>query len=88
MDKKSGDQLKSLRVAVGLTQTEVAKKLKYTTPQFVSNWERGLSMIPYSAIKTVAKLYKVTDIKLFNIVWESNKEAAFLKAIEDAGLDL
>ena len=82
------DTLKSLRVRTGLTQLDVAKKLKYLSGQFISNWERGISMPPYSSVKTLAKLYGVDPVKVFHIVWETNKEAALEKALDEAGLEL
>ena len=39
-----GDYLKSKRENASLSQGDVAKKLKYTSPQFISNWERGISL--------------------------------------------
>lgn len=48
--------LKELREKSGLTQAELAKALGYTTPQFVSNWERGLCEPPPEKYPKLAKL--------------------------------
>lgn len=49
--------LKDLRVQSGLSQGAVAKKLGYTSPQFVSNWERAISVPPVGTVKALAKIY-------------------------------
>lgn len=65
-----GQVLKDARMQVGLTQREVSEHLGYSTPQFVSNWERDVSKPPIKAIRKLAKLYKVDaeamlrDVKL------------------------
>jgi len=40
--KKLGKYLQQTRLNAGLSQAQVAKEANYTTPQFVSNIERGL----------------------------------------------
>lgn len=60
--------LKTKREESGLTQQEVATRLGYSTAQFVSNWERGLSYPPIKAIPTISKLYKVDGDKIFNML--------------------
>jgi transcriptional regulator with XRE-family HTH domain len=61
------DYLKKSRENLGLSQTFVSSKLGYTSPQFVSNWERGLSHPPLKSLKKIAKLYKLRDKELFDI---------------------
>lgn len=51
MKHKFGDFLREKRMKAGLSQKEVALGLGYTTPQFISNWERGLSNPPISSIR-------------------------------------
>ncbi|QDK37960.1 helix-turn-helix transcriptional regulator [Bdellovibrio sp. NC01] len=60
--------LKEKRVASGMSQKEVADKLGYTTPQFISNWERGVSSPPINAIKQLGVMYKVKSEDLFEVV--------------------
>lgn len=66
--KQFADFLKNSREKSGLTQAEVAKTLGYSTAQFVSNWERGLSYPPLKALRTLSKLYKVNMDELFNAI--------------------
>lgn len=57
--------LKQGRLSVNLSQREVADAFGYTTPQFVSNWERGVSHPPLSALAKLSKLLKI-DYKLIH----------------------
>jgi transcriptional regulator with XRE-family HTH domain len=65
-----GNFLRKLRDQAGLTQSDVAKKLGYSSAQFISNWERGDSYPPVKAIRTIAKLYKTDIDRLFELVLE------------------
>ncbi len=53
------DYLKQKRMDSGLSQLDVAKTLGYSSPQFVSNWERGLVSPPLETIATLIDLYKI-----------------------------
>lgn len=73
MDKKGQERfmelsvlLRELRLANGITQSEVARALGLASNQYVSNWERALSAVPISKIKTLAELYKV-HVDVFKI---------------------
>ena len=65
-----GKFLKSKRENASLSQGDVAKKLKYTSPQFISNWERGVSSPPIKVLKLLSDLYKVSTDELFNMILE------------------
>lgn len=52
--------LKELRLAAGLQQADVAKKLNVTITA-VSNWELGKNAILRKYHKKLAKLYGVTE---------------------------
>lgn len=60
--------LVSAREKAGLTQKYTSDKLGYTTAQFVSNWERGVSQPPIKTLKKLAELYKVSADELFDVV--------------------
>lgn len=53
--------LRERRLAAGLSQGDVAKKLGYGSPQFVSNWERGLSLPLIESLREVAVMYNVPE---------------------------
>lgn len=77
---KLGRFLKSKRVAAGLTQRQVSMALGYSTAQFVSNWERGISHPPIEALVRVAKIIHADERELFDIFLELT--------ISDVTLDL
>lgn len=54
--QKETVSLKDARVAKGLTQADLSKALGFSTPQFISNAERGLCQIPPRHYKKLAKL--------------------------------
>lgn len=66
-----GAELRRLRLGAGLTQLDVSKALQYSTAQFVSNWERGVSMPPYAAIDPLARVFGVSRRKLVALVIEA-----------------
>ena len=63
-----GKIFKTLRENAGLTQCEVSSKMGYTTIQFVSNWERGLSAPPIKDLPKLAKLYNTSPEYIFEHV--------------------
>lgn len=58
--KKFGSWLRKLRVKAGKTQWEVADAQGYDSAQFVSNWERGVSLPPLADLAFVAEMLKTT----------------------------
>ncbi len=65
-----GKYFQEKRIKQGLSQKDVATKLGYTTPQFISNWERGVSMPPIPVITQISKMYKVNSEEIFNKILE------------------
>lgn len=63
-----GEFLQQKRIAAGFSQLDISTKLGYSTPQFVSNWERGLSAPPITVLKKIAQIYNVSADDLFEIV--------------------
>ena len=60
--------LREKRIEVGLSQGAVAKKLGYTSPQFVSNWERGLSRPPVATLRKIAQIYQIAPNEMFDAI--------------------
>lgn len=56
----------------GVSQGAVAKKLGYTSPQFISNWERGLSRPPISTLRKIAQIYGIHMDEMFEIVLQTS----------------
>ena len=61
-------ELKTLRMKAGLSQKDAARVLGYNTPQFISNWERGISEPPIKTIPKLAKLYNTDARFLFECI--------------------
>ena len=61
-----GKNLKQARKDKGLTQKEVALKMKMTQQQY-SRFENGVFELNYSQIIELCCLYEITPNELFNI---------------------
>lgn len=66
--------LRSSREAKSLSQADVAKELGYSSPQFVSNWERGISSPPMDAIFKLAKIFDVQADAIYEVLLEESLE--------------
>ena len=71
---KISEYFKTKRMGANLSQQEVAKALGFTTGQFVSNWERGLSFPPMQILPKLVKLYKINKNELMNVYLEEQKK--------------
>ena len=80
---KLSEFLRVKRVATGMTQAEVASKLGYTSPQFISNWERGLASPPAFIVKDLAKIYHISADDLFQRLLKE-VEADMIRAFKTA----
>ena len=60
--------LKEKRVQSGLSQKDVATKLGYSTSQFISNWERGISHPPLNTLRSLSNLYKINPDEMFDVL--------------------
>ncbi len=60
--------LRESREKAGLTQMDVADRLGYSSAQFISNWERGLSSPPMKTLNTLAQMYKVGTEEIFQAI--------------------
>jgi transcriptional regulator with XRE-family HTH domain len=74
-----GDYFRDRRVAAGLTQADVANSLGLSTGQFISNWERGVSMPPMDYLPRLVKLYRMSKSELVQIY--TSEQERFLKEI-------
>jgi transcriptional regulator with XRE-family HTH domain len=76
-----GGYLKRKRIEAGLTQSEVAKTLGYTS-QFVTNWENGRSNPPTNVLVTLIHVLKI-DKEEFIEVLSSISLNYWRKALRD-----
>ena len=68
LNQTLGSYLKEKRTAAKLTQLEVARKLGYSSPQFISNFERGLCSPPLKQLKKITKLYKINPNEIIEFM--------------------
>ena len=62
-----GRYIRQCREKSGRTQAEIAKALGYSTAQFVSNWERGLSVPPFAALPRLNSLIRLNVKNFINL---------------------
>ena len=56
-----GERIKKAREAAGLSQKEITDALGLSSPQYISNIERGLAQLPAPYIPTVARMIKISE---------------------------
>lgn len=66
--KVLGEYLKELRIQSHLTQRDIANAMGYTSPQFISNWERGLTAPPISTIRKLLDIYACDPDEVFDFI--------------------
>lgn len=71
--KELGTFLKDHRVKVGMSQMEVSKALGYTTSQFLSNCERGVSSLPLEKLPILLKLYRLRKKELIEFILRAQR---------------
>lgn len=72
--REFGEFLKTKREAAKLSQSEVAKNLGYSSPQFISNFERGLCAPPLAALKRIAEVYKISRKELIGMMMAQQRQ--------------
>lgn len=74
MAKSINEYFKNIRLKADMSQGELAAKMGYTSSQFVSNWERGLSIVPLHKAVLFCKITG-TNVKDFKaaMIEESTK---------------
>src|SRR5262245_17355954 len=63
-----GNYLKEKREKRGFTQRQVSDYLGYSSPQFVSNVERGLCHLPLKAIRKLIGYYELDAREVYDIL--------------------
>ena len=74
--ERLGKLLQGKRVEQGLTQSELAEALGYTSPQFVSNWERGMCSPAFNALPHLAKLLEIPKKLIIEIIMDETRSGA------------
>lgn len=65
------------RTERGFSQTQIANKLGWVSPQYISNIERGISFLPKKKIKKIASIYKVSAVYIAMLVISDIKRDYF-----------
>jgi transcriptional regulator with XRE-family HTH domain len=68
------EYLRQKRLASGLSQLDVARVLGYASPQFVSNWERGLVSPPLETIAVLIELYKMPRNEVIDRILDETRD--------------
>ena len=79
------ERIKEARKKKGLSQQKLAKTLGYSSGQFVSNWERGLSYPPVDRLAKMALIFNFNEEELLEQYLEElieSKKKAFKKSLE------
>lgn len=69
----NGNQWKLLREKAGLTQRDVSDSLGYSTPQFISNVERGRCRFPVQKLSRIKKLYRLSNEQVIDLFISEEK---------------
>lgn len=72
-NKNLSIQWREFRERVGLTQKEVSDALGYSTPQFVSNVERGRCRFPVEKLPKLKRLYRLSNNQLIDMIMIEEK---------------
>lgn len=74
---KIGKYLQKKRLKAGMSQVEVGKLLGYSSPQFISNSERGLCLIPLRKMKLVTHLYGIPPAEFAEMLSKFRRDEIF-----------
>ena len=63
-----GGFIRKMRLEKEYSQAELAANLGYTSPQFISDWERGISSPPLKKLHELSVLLEVKVDALFDLL--------------------
>ncbi len=75
-NKHLGQVIKEYRVNAGLTQKDLAEKLGYNIPQFISLMENGHSKIPLNVLGELISYLKIPEKMVLELLLEAYKKEA------------
>lgn len=80
--KTLGTLLRESRERNGFSQKEISSRLGYSSPQFISNIERGLCAPPLNKLKDLIDVYELNPDKVVRLILKEEKrklEGALLR---------
>ena len=85
MFERLGSLLKDKRVEKGITQMSLARELGYSSPQFVSNWERGMCSPAFDTLPLISKLLGIPKKEIIELILDETRselEVNFAKGLK------
>lgn len=70
-----GEYLQKMRLEAGLTQREVSLALGYSSSQFISNFERGIALLPLKKLRMLGKMYNMSLESVVEMILDAEREA-------------
>jgi transcriptional regulator with XRE-family HTH domain len=64
----TSDLILKKRTKLGISQGKLCVQLGYSTPQFLSNFERSLCVFPYKKLKQLCKILKIPEKKMLEAI--------------------
>ena len=83
-----GNLIKEHRVKNDFSQGDLAKLMGYASPQFISDWERGLSGVPVKKLMELSKHLDIDHELIFNMLLEFSKNKVIRDMTEQYKLAL
>lgn len=74
MHKRVGEFFRTKRVERGISQRDAAKKLRYSSSQFISNFERGLCALPLKKIGVLIDYYNLPKEPVIKFLVQENEK--------------
>ena len=66
--------LAQARVNAGISQIALAKKMGYSSPQYVSNWERGICGPPLDKLHILSKSLRIEPQTILDIIMAETED--------------
>jgi transcriptional regulator with XRE-family HTH domain len=71
--ERLGSLIRDRRISKGMTQAELSAEFGYSSPQFISNWERGDCGPPLNILPKLAKILAITQKEIVQIILDETK---------------
>lgn len=81
MNSELGQLIQQKREEAGLSQYDVAQRLGFSTAQFVSNFERGISRPPARCLKALARMIRI-DSKQLTVMYKRSCMEEFERRLD------
>lgn len=69
-----GSYLKAKRLEAGVTQAQISDELGYSSSQFISNFECGISTPPAKKLGVIVRLIKADKMKAIRLMFQGEEK--------------